>query len=66
LRRASSERRFETAWNAVKDKEAGGYPYSEGIFEDINKVVWAQLYWNPARPVADTLKEYIAYSRFMG
>lgn len=54
-------RRFETAWNAVKDKEAGGCPYSEGIFEDINKVVWAQLYWNSATPVADTLKEYIAY-----
>ena len=53
--------RFQAAWNAVKDKEAGGYPYSEGIFEDINKVIWAQLYWNSATPVADTLNEYIAY-----
>jgi hypothetical protein len=53
--------RFQTAWNAVKDKEAGGYPYSEGIFEDINKVVWAQLYWSSSTPVAETLKEYIAY-----
>ncbi|MEI6782749.1 MAG: hypothetical protein WCQ21_17710 [Verrucomicrobiota bacterium] len=53
--------RFQADWNVVKDKEAGGYPYSEGIFEDINKVIWAQLYWNPAAPVADTLKEYIAY-----
>jgi hypothetical protein len=54
-------RRFEAAWNAVKDKVSGGFPYSEGIFEDINKVIWAQLYWNPATPVADTLKEYVAY-----
>jgi hypothetical protein len=53
--------RFQAAWNAVKDKKAGGYPYSEGIFEDINKVIWAQLYWNSAAPVADTLNEYIAY-----
>jgi len=52
---------FQAAWNAVKDQEAGGYPYSEGIFEDINKVVWAQLYWSSATPVAETLREYIAY-----
>jgi hypothetical protein len=53
--------RFQAAWNAVKDREAGGYPYSEGIFEDINKVVWSQLYWSAVTPVAETLKEYIAY-----
>lgn len=53
--------RFQAAWNAVQDREAGGYPYSEGIFEDLNKVVWSQLYWSAATPVAETVKEYIAY-----
>jgi hypothetical protein len=54
-------RRFQAAWNRVKNCEAGGIPYSEGIFEDINKVVWAQLYWDSTRPPDETLNEYIAY-----
>ena len=26
---------------------AGGFPYSEGIYEDINKAIYAQFYWDP-------------------
>ncbi len=54
-------RHFQANWDKVQDREAGGYPYSEGIFEDINKAVWAQLYWSDSTPVAETLKEYAAY-----
>ncbi len=39
----------------------GGFPYSEGIFEDVNKVVMLQLYWKPDRPVAETLTEYAGF-----
>lgn len=39
---------------------AGGWPYSEGIFEDINKAIFAQLYWDPDRNVWDTISEYAA------
>ena len=45
----------------VHDRLAGGFPYSEGIFEDLNKVIFAQCYWNSNQPVEATLKEYIAY-----
>lgn len=48
-------------WKKVQDKLAGGFPYSEGIFDDISKVVYAGLYWNSASPVEQTLREYIAY-----
>ena len=47
-------------WDAVKQKIAGGFPYSEGIFEDITKVVFSQFYWND-RPALETLREYIAF-----
>ena len=39
----------------------GGFPYSEGIFEDLNKVVMLQLYWRPDQPVVETLKAYAAF-----
>ena len=48
-------------WKKVQDKLAGGFPYSETIFDDISKVVYAGLYWNSASPVEQTLREYIAY-----
>lgn len=52
--------RVEAQWNGVKTEIAGGFPYSEGIFEDVSKVVYSQLYWND-RARAETLREYIAY-----
>ena len=40
---------------------AGGFPYSEGIYEDINKVIIAQSQWQKDSKAMDTLKEYIAF-----
>jgi hypothetical protein len=40
---------------------AGGFPYSEGIFEDINKVVCSQLFWNSNQPPDNILREYASY-----
>jgi len=47
-------------WDGVKAASDGGFPYSEGIYEDITKVACSQLYWSD-RPPAETLREYIAY-----
>ncbi len=47
--------------NQVAGRLAGGFPYSEGIYEDINKAIYAQFYWDPRRQAEDTVKEYIAY-----
>ena len=53
--------RFQNLWNQVKGKLVGGFLYSEGLFEDINKVVYSQFYWNPDCLAKETVKEYIAY-----
>lgn len=53
--------RFQRLWNQVKERVSGGMPYSEGIYEDINKVICGQLYWDKDRSALDTVREYIAF-----
>ena len=53
-------RRVRGQWDAVKQTVAGGFPYSEGIYEDITKAVFSQFYWND-RPAEETLREYVAF-----
>lgn len=48
-------------WNEQKDLLAGGFLYSEGIFEDLNKVLYAQFYWQKDRSAESIMDEYIAY-----
>ncbi|MHB1456792.1 MAG: discoidin domain-containing protein [Armatimonadota bacterium] len=40
---------------------SGGWPYSEGIYEDLSKYQWISFYWNPARKTDDILREYASY-----
>lgn len=53
--------RFQRLWDQVKHVVSGGFPYSEGIYEDMNKVVVLQFYWDRNRSARDTLIEYINY-----
>ncbi len=53
--------RFQRLWDQVKHVVDGGFPYSEGIYEDTNKAVVAQFYWNREQRASATLEEYIAY-----
>ena len=52
--------RAQGQWNAQKKGIDGGFPYSEGIYEDITKVVYSQFYWSD-QAVAETVREYIAF-----
>ena len=45
----------------LRGRIAGGWPYSEGIFEDLNKFFWAGFFWSPDRPAEDILTEYANY-----
>lgn len=54
-------RRLQRLWNQVKGVVTGGFPYSEGIYEDLNKAIVAQFYWDKDRTAEETLREYIAY-----
>ncbi|MEI6780427.1 MAG: hypothetical protein WCQ21_05830 [Verrucomicrobiota bacterium] len=53
--------RLQRLWNQTQHKLAGGFPYSEGIYEDLNKVICSQLYWDGRRPTLDTVRDYIAF-----
>jgi len=35
--------------------------YSEGVNDDVNKIVWSGLGWNPDQPVETILREYARY-----
>ena len=53
--------RLQRLWNQTQRKLAGGTPYSEGIYEDINKAICSQFYWDPQRSAIETVKEYAAF-----
>jgi hypothetical protein len=48
-------------WSIGKDSLAGGFPYSEGIFEDLNKVLYAEFFWKKETPANSIVDEYVAY-----
>ncbi len=39
----------------------GGWPYSEGIYEDLNKWLWCRDDWSPDSATDDLLAEYASY-----
>lgn len=53
--------RFQRLWSQVNGRLAGGFPYSEGIFEDVNKVIYAGFYWDGRRSAEESLREYISF-----
>lgn len=53
--------RLQRLWNQTQKKLSGGFPYSEGIYEDLNKAICTQLYWDGNRPTAQTVREYVAF-----
>jgi hypothetical protein len=52
---------FQRIWDSSKKVLSGGMPYSEGIYEDLNKVLFAGYYWNPEKKYDEILAEYLAY-----
>lgn len=53
-------RHFQAYHLKTRDLVSGGFPYSEGIFEDLNKVLMLQWGWNPNRDAEDIIREYAA------
>ena len=52
---------FQKIWDVSGRKLSGGLPYSEGIFEDMNKFIFSRFYWSGAIPAIDAVREYAAY-----
>jgi hypothetical protein len=53
--------RLQRLWQQTEGKVSGGMPYSEGIYEDINKAICQQFYWNPDSAATETVREYIRF-----
>jgi hypothetical protein len=53
-------RHWQAYWNKAGALLDGFFPYSEGIYEDLNKVLPLQWGWDPARPAEDIVREYAA------
>lgn len=51
-------RHWQEYWNKSGHLVSGGFPYSEGIYEDLNKVITLQLNWAPDRTTEDIVHEY--------
>jgi len=52
---------LQELWNSSGDRLSGGFPYSEGIYEDINKAILAQFYWRQKSKAVETVREYISF-----
>jgi hypothetical protein len=53
--------RLQQRWDETKKHLSGGMPYSEGVYEDLNKVICAQFYWDRDHSAMQTVKEYAAF-----
>jgi len=53
--------RFRRLWKQASDICDGGFPYSEGIYEDFNKALYAGFYWNGDNEISETMREYFNY-----
>jgi hypothetical protein len=53
--------RFTNLWGEVAHLADGGFPYSEGIFEDLNKAAYAQFYWTGQNDCREAMEEYFEF-----
>ena len=53
--------RFTRLWSQASHILSGGFVYSEGIYEDLNKAVVSQLYWHGDADWRETLRQYARY-----
>lgn len=52
---------LQRLWDQVAGKLDGGFLYSEGVFEDINKVIYSRYYWDPSMTSLAATRDYISF-----
>ncbi|MBA4104385.1 MAG: hypothetical protein C0485_01405 [Pirellula sp.] len=50
-----------TIFQQYRDHTVGVVTYSEGCNDDVNKMIWSQLGWDPAAQPIETLRDYGRY-----
>jgi len=53
--------RFQRLWEQSGHRVDGGFPYSEGNFEDINKVIYLRFFWDGQARAGESVREYVRY-----
>jgi hypothetical protein len=53
--------RIARIWRQARHLLTGGLPYSEGCFEDINKVMCLNLFWDKAADADQVTRDYLGY-----
>jgi hypothetical protein len=48
-------------FDTMGDKVSGSFTYSEGVHDDIAKIIWLQKNWTPTKDVIEILREYCQY-----
>ena len=48
-------------FRACRDQSIGFITYSEGCNDDVNKIIWSGLGWDPEASVVDLLRQYGRY-----
>jgi hypothetical protein len=50
-----------TIFHAFADQTIGFITYSEGCNDDVNKIIWSALGWDPGSDLLDVLRDYSRY-----
>ena len=50
-----------TIFHAFADQTIGFITYSEGCNDDVNKIIWSALGWDPSADVVEVLRQYSRY-----
>ena len=53
--------RLQRLWDQAGHVLSGGFPYSEGNFEDINKIICLRFFWDSSITAESTVRDYVAY-----
>ena len=53
--------RLQLVWDQSGHRLDGGFPYSEGCFEDINKAIMLRFFWDRNARAEQTVREYVRY-----
>jgi hypothetical protein len=52
---------YAAAFHATSPSTIGFISYSEGVNDDVNKIVWSGLGWDPDQDVSNILREFARY-----
>lgn len=53
--------RLDSIYHEASPVIVGGWPYSEGVYEDLNKILYQGFYWNDSLRGKDIARKYVEF-----